>query len=217
MNSDILDQLVDLKLILPLPDYLNASVFLFQQDIPVGIAHRLYSMLSPAEKVKASQFLSTLLKDRYISRHGIVRCLLGQALEVSPELVEIETARHGKPYIPAEDVFFNISSSGVYGIVGISQYRPIGIDIEKVVSEFDYRDIVSNYFSDEEQEQVLSANHDDQRTTFYAIWTRKEADAKMAEIGLGAKFRSYGSNATNLSLPTEGYCAAIAIKNKKTA
>ncbi len=84
---------------------------------------------------------------------------------------------HGKPYLENNELYFNISHSGDYCVIVISD-NEIGVDIQKL----SYKPKVAKRFYNK-KEQELATNE----VEFTKIWTIKEAYVKKLGIGL-----SYG-------------------------
>jgi 4'-phosphopantetheinyl transferase len=75
---------------------------------------------------------------------------------------------------------FNLSHSGDFIVIALS-HSGIGIDIEYLKRSFDFRDVLTNCFNEEEMSFVLQG---DIALNFYSLWTRKEAVLKATGEGL---------------------------------
>lgn len=106
---------------------------------------------------------------------------------------ELEIRANGKPYIKGrEDVFFNLSHSGRYAVMTISD-REVGIDIEK--NKNFKESLVKRIF--DEQEVAMASETLQGAETFSAtctrsadayytgLWTAKESVMKYFGIGIG--------------------------------
>lgn len=94
---------------------------------------------------------------------------------VSPLPLQVAYASKGKPYIRHVPWHYNLSHSGDYAALAISD-APVGIDIQQMKP---YRKtLVKRFFSEEEQQSVMGM------TLFYTLWCRKEAYGKLKGTGL---------------------------------
>lgn len=114
----------------------------------------------------------------YADAKAAGRALLIQALSPAP-LPEIVYGKHGKPgFAAGYPVWFNISHSGDDIVLLLSDEGEVGCDIEVVRPRKNRQRIADAVFSP--NEQALLAEADDKLTTFWQIWTRKEAMLKQA-------------------------------------
>ena len=94
--------------------------------------------LSELEKLDYARKKEILKKadinDRKRSLAGdiLVKKYLSKLYGVKEENIEIKKGKHGKPYVINLPAHFNVSHSGNYTVVAISD-SPIGIDIEIIM------------------------------------------------------------------------------------
>lgn len=88
----------------------------------------------------------------------------------------------GKPYT-TNGLFFNVSHSGNYVVLAVSD-KEIGCDIQKC-DEKNYQRVAKFVFHKNEIELLNST--DDKLTTFFEIWTKKEAYLKLLGTGFQRK------------------------------
>ena len=101
----------------------------------------------------------------------------------------VETDKHGKPYFVNNKLKFNISHSGRYAILAISD-DDIGIDIQAIKA--DKHRIAEKNFSKKECEYINQAGDDKQKQQrFCEIWTLKEAYLKNIGLGLRKPLNSF--------------------------
>ena len=84
---------------------------------------------------------------------------------------------YGKPYFENSNLFFNMSSSGCYTVLAISN-KEVGVDIERITLN---DSVIDRICTDEEKEIIKNADD------FTIMWTKKESYVKWLGIGL-----SYG-------------------------
>jgi len=146
----------------------------------------LWNFLCDEEKKQAHRFPSEILRDRYIISHGILRVLLGYYLNLSPLALEFLFNGYGKPFLKDHpNIQFNMSHSHGISCYAFSLFHPIGIDIEWYNESLDVDSLVNLVLAPEEQEFFSKLNDEQKKmSTFYEIWTRKEALIKAVGIGL---------------------------------
>lgn len=109
---------------------------------------------------------------------------LAQLLEsiFAPQSLTVAYGDKGKPYIPHVPWHYNLSHSGDYAALAISD-TPVGMDIQQMRP---YRDaLVKRFFSEDEAAAYESlVSRDIQKTLFYTLWCRKEAYGKLKGTGL---------------------------------
>ena len=100
---------------------------------------------------------------------------------------EVAVGAHGKPYQPEHpDVAFSVSHSGsaAAGALLTGGVGDIGVDIERIGRADDVRRerIAAKFFTDGERRAIIDGAYDPE-TSFYVIWTRKEAYLKYTGDG----------------------------------
>ena len=99
----------------------------------------------------------------------------------------ISRAPSGKPYFDSPIApHFSIShSSGIAAAAMVDRkYGEIGFDIEVIDNKYDFRQIADRYFTDSEKKDFDDAKNSAE--AFYAVWTAKEAKAKLGGAGLAS-------------------------------
>lgn len=145
-------------------------------------------VLSAEERHRARCFMSERARTQFITCHGILRLLLGNYLNQDPREISILTERFGKPYLNnpgnPENIQFNISHSEEVALFAFTRGKRIGVDLEKIRELEDMRIIVKHFFSRRENVEFSQLLPEDQRLTFFSMWTRKEAFVKAMGSGI---------------------------------
>ena len=95
----------------------------------------------------------------------------------------------GRPALLHSNLDFNLSDSGMYVVMAVSDYR-VGIDIER--RKKNPLSIAKRCFCPEEYEDIIAASDpDEQERRFRAYWTMKEAYVKCEGSGLAIPLNSF--------------------------
>lgn len=122
----------------------------------------------------------------------------GDPSGVLVERLQVETGEFGKPFLPAyPDFFYNISHSGAFAVAVYSPSVPVGIDIERIGA---YRPgVAKRCFSEEERTWLAALPEPERDAAFTLLWTKKEAAAKAAGVGLTQTYRAEAYCTVDLS------------------
>ena len=144
--------------------------------------------LSPEEREKADRFCFERDRDRYAMSRGILRKLLGEYLCVSPGKLQFYYGKYGKPYLADQvlpyPVHFSVSHSFELVLFAFSRDQEIGIDLERIRTDFDFESIARRFLSPGEFTKLFSLMPPARAAEFFRLWTRMEAYAKALGIGI---------------------------------
>ena len=146
----------------------------------------LIEYLSEKESVRAERFKYNSDYNCYVAVHALLRIELSKLMGIKAKSVRIAESETGKPFISDSDLTFSLSrTKNMFAFVIGKDNQFLGIDIEQIKPEIDFKSISLNYFSVEEQRSILSFKDlADQKRTFFEIWTRKEALLKAIGVGI---------------------------------
>jgi 4'-phosphopantetheinyl transferase len=111
----------------------------------------------------------------------VMRSILGQLLHLAPSEVPIWIEDGGKPYLAERNVEFNLSHTGRYGLLAISQL-PLGVDIERFRPQANRLAIAKRVMPEDAIARIEAAEDSDR--VFYEEWTQLEARHKCIGIGI---------------------------------
>ena len=169
----------------PVPHDLPGAVELWRVDLDQYPYDPEASMFSAEERGRAGRFQFGDDRRRFLAAHHALRHLLGLALDREPGTLVFETAAHGKPHLrDARGLEFNLSHSGHECLIGISDGRPIGVDVEVVQPVLDADALAKRHFTSSEFEQWGRVPAAGRARVFLRGWTRKEACLKALGVGL---------------------------------
>jgi len=147
--------------------------------------HRYKNLLDHAEQKKAAAMISEQQRIRFTEVRAKLRWVLAIHLRVDAKTLVFSQAEHGKPFLPDyPDCHFNISHSGDFLAIAVTNSGEIGIDIEQLKQKSDFYPLVKRCFSEVEQAYWMGLPEAQKCKEFYRYWTRKEAFVKATGRGI---------------------------------
>lgn len=135
------------------------------------------------EKLRADKFHFKEDRETWLFCHVLLRFVLAEKLTVDPSEIKIIIDKNNKPWLAENRLFFNISHTREAFTFIISERGGIGVDMEKIDRNIDFRSIIETFFSVGEINFILE-DPDKSRDRFFLLWTRKEALLKAIGTGL---------------------------------
>ena len=172
-------------------DKIGLEVYYGLADSHLNMLPLLYNLLSDSEKKRADHFRFESDFSGYVSVHALLRMELSRLIKKDAKEIRIEQDINGKPFIPDMNLPFNLSrTEKIFAFVIGRETQFLGVDIEQIKPDIDYTGISKNFFSLKEQQLIyLTDRVDDRRSTFYEIWTRKEALLKAIGVGITTELK----------------------------
>jgi 4'-phosphopantetheinyl transferase len=166
----------------------DVHVWLCDLAVPGPALSRLEALLSPLERIRASQFSRISEGSRFVVSHGLLRAILGRYLGRESDALRFAASGNGKPFLSDPDcswLDFNLSRSGDRMAVACARCRPVGVDIEEVArNDSGLTELVERNFSAAEQAEWRDLLAEERRAAFFRGWARKEAYLKALGVGL---------------------------------
>ena len=160
----------------------------FNLDQTKGIVDEYYSLLNQGEKKIIRKFKTRSLRDRFTVSRGVLKSLISNYLHIDPAEVEFALNSHGKPLLSPKqnkiNLKFNISHSNKRGIYAFTKDKNVGVDIEAIQEYADLEDVAELCMSDYEKCWFFKLPKAARCSTFYKVWTVKEAFVKAIGAGL---------------------------------
>lgn len=148
-----------------------------QESIP-----KFKRILSDSESQRSDRYHFIKDKYRFIICRALLKSLLAEHIGLDIDQIIIDVDSNKKPYLPAHpSVYFNVSHSVDYAIIAIAA-NPVGVDIEYINKEFNYKEILPTVYHEDEMKDIEISG--DKQLTFYNFWTRKEAIVKAIGKGI---------------------------------
>jgi 4'-phosphopantetheinyl transferase len=161
------------------------------------------SLLSASERLRADRLKRPQDRERSLEAHCAVRRALAIELGVDPRSLEFDKTTAGKRFLtkPVQDLEFSLSHSGQHGLVAVAKDRSVGVDVEVRRTMSDILGVALRIATPREAKRLKQASTSEVHSTFFDLWTRKEAvlkalgrgfliDPREIEVGIGPS-RSY--------------------------
>ncbi|MGH6819579.1 MAG: 4'-phosphopantetheinyl transferase family protein, partial [Methylocella sp.] len=133
---------------LPSPSGAGVALWLAGPAAPGTVPEHLRNTLSPGERDRANRFHRAEDRALFALTRGTLRCLLSAATGVPTEEIAFAEGPHGKPcLIGIHGPHFNVSHSGCWALIGFSDSRDIGVDIEFMRAAGGEMDLARSFFS----------------------------------------------------------------------
>jgi len=179
------------------PPLAPGEIHIWRYSLELSSAHARDAgpLLSPDELERAARFHFPVHRNRYIAGRSQLRKTLGSYLQVAPASVDFAYSEFGKPAIPMaqnpEAIAFNVSHSEDLWVLAVSRVQPLGIDVERIRSDFGGEEVAQANFAPGEFHELLSLPADIRPQAFFNCWTRKEAYVKALGAGLQIPLDSF--------------------------
>src|SRR5579859_1836764 len=153
-------------------------------DVPESRERALEAHLADDEMKRARRFYHAKDRRHFAVARGLLREILSLYLDTPPDQLHLGYNPHGKPFLPGTAICFNLSHAGGLALYAIARSMEIGIDIERIRTDFECVEVADRFFSHRETAALRSVPGDQQAVAFFSSWTRKEAFVKALGEGL---------------------------------
>jgi 4'-phosphopantetheinyl transferase len=186
---------------LPSPSGAGVALWLAGPAAPGEIPEHLWNTLSPGEKDRANRFRLAEHRALFALTRGTLRCLLSEVTGVPAEEIAFAEGPSGKPCLVATNgPHFNVSHSRCWALIGFSDSREIGVDIEFMRAAGGELDLARSFFSAAEYRSLEGLTNGMLLSSFYKIWTCKEAVLKAHGVGITEHLKDF-----SVELTEDGY------------
>jgi len=219
----------------------NDEVHVWRVYLDRGMSYvqNLKQFLSEHEKVRAKRFYFERDCKNFIVARGLLRIILSRYVDKKPGQLCFCYNPYGKPSLvmPSgeETLRFNVSHSCGLALYAITHGREVGIDLERIRTDFACEQIAELFFSPQENSMLRTFRAKSlMHKAFFTCWTRKEAYIKARGEGFTLPLDQFDvsfalgepealmciSGASNKSshwflqaiLPGPGYVAALVVE-----
>jgi len=169
--------------ILPPPNLTPGILQIWKADLKAWTtrAELLAELLSEVEVERLGRYKIPAKRTEFTLSRGLLRVVLGSYLGLDPASLDIYISQQGKPYLPNEELRFNVSHSGRHLLCACGLHQSIGIDIQQIYAISSLETIAKRYFSSVESEYLAAM--ESPQEVFFEIWTAKEAYLKAVGAG----------------------------------
>jgi 4'-phosphopantetheinyl transferase len=171
------------------PHALGQTIAICRVDIPTD-ATVPREAVGEAELARAMRFGDAVEAVRFLASHAILRAVLASALGVAQSRLALTADKNGKPRLAGDPILFNMARSGAVLLIGLSDAREIGVDVELVRDVPLRADLARSHLSRREHAALQAEGSPRLSETFLQVWTRKEACVKAAGLGLAMPLRN---------------------------
>jgi 4'-phosphopantetheinyl transferase len=169
----------------------SQTVRIWRTDLDAWDPARFLDVLSPDERHRRLRLRSEIDRQRAIVARGLLRELLGGALQLGAAEVPLGVGPWGKPRLvgladPTDrhPVAFSQSRSGPMALFAYSKGRRIGVDVERIRPLRDTTALAEAVLAPNELEVARNDAGRDLDLVLLRAWTLKEAFLKAVGIGL---------------------------------
>jgi 4'-phosphopantetheinyl transferase len=195
-------------------------------ETPAPDLEPLAKCFSTQERAKLQRFNRSASRQAFLVSRGSLRHLLGAYLHQPPKALEFSYGPQGKPSLKQPDsevspssstpqmgLQFNLSHSGSWVAIALTQGHPVGIDIEQVRSLGQLPGLCQRCLTPTETKTLEGLDPTQANRRFLQHWTGKEAYLKALGVGLMASmttielavpFHPLGPKPLSIASPTLG-------------
>lgn len=175
----------------------SGPVRVFHVDLAAHSRHEAaaWEWLAEDERRRGTRFHYAGPRRQFSLCRGALRAVLGQELGCENRDLAFGSERRGKPFAlvggKRAPIDFNISHSGVHGLIALSREGRVGADVEERRSRDSLPGLVGTVFSPREQGILAGLEGRRWLEAFLRFWTIKEALAKAWGTGLHTDFSGF--------------------------
>jgi 4'-phosphopantetheinyl transferase len=184
------------------PHRLGAGVTLWRVDLPEDVAVPT-CLVGTQERERAARLRDPVERLRFTASYAVLRSVLS-ALGGGPDSrIEFVRDERGKPRVPGNGLRFSLSRSDGVVLIGVSESRDIGVDVERAREVPHVEALARNHLSPAEYEVWRHGGAAAKSLRFLRGWTRKEACVKAAGIGLAVPLAHVDVSCEASEIPRE--------------
>ena len=155
--------------------------FAHLRDLPVT---QMMATLSASERARANRIRHHEAWRQFVLTRGLLRLMLAHCTGAEPASFDIDDGGGSAPYLAHNhwNLSFNVSHSHDCIAVAVGD-EALGIDIERVGPDGEWRPLAEMCFHPQEQAFLAALPEAERASSFTGIWTRKEARIKATGEG----------------------------------
>lgn len=171
----------------PEPPASGSQLLSVSLDQNPSVLAELRQLLNDEERRRADAFHFETDRQRWTAARAALRIALGRWTGKTPDRVAITVDAQGKPHLAHSDasVHFNLSHSGNFALIALSNQGPLGIDIEPKARGVTLISCATAFLSPNELTKLGTIeNREDRARHLITTWCAKEAYLKALGSGL---------------------------------
>ena len=146
-----------------------------------------FDWLDLNERDRWRQFLVDRPRRQFALCRAALRANLCERLACTNDQLAFGFLEHGKPFAIVDGTpsvaSFNVSHSGMHGLIAFAPRRQLGVDVEERVARRDLDGIGETVFGPREQLAIAESTGNRKIHLFFTLWTIKEALIKALGTG----------------------------------
>jgi 4'-phosphopantetheinyl transferase len=154
-----------------------------------------WNLLTADERTAARRFRDDADRVRRVQARAALRLVLAGYVGVDPEALGFCEGSDGKPALVARPgdppMRFNVTHSGSVILIAVTVDRELGVDVERVRSELEWKPVAGSFFSSTEVAAIQALPAACHLRAFFDCWVRKEAYLKGLGTGLSRSPREF--------------------------
>lgn len=143
-------------------------------------------VLSREEHSRLQRIQDTHQKDNYLKTRYLLRRLLADYTNSTPQSLRIGKSQKGKPYLKDQEepeISFNLSHCRDLMLIAVAN-NPVGVDIEQLRPVSNCLAIAERVLPDEDVREITAATAVEREEVFFSKWTAFEARQKACGQGV---------------------------------
>jgi 4'-phosphopantetheinyl transferase len=151
-------------------------------------AHRCRDILSTEELDRLRRLVGAAERHRFLIAHALVRCVLSSVADVPPATWRFTPGEQGRPEIVEPrglpPLCFNLTHPRGFCACVVARGHQVGVDAERIDRDVDYLGVAGRLFSPADAQRLEQLSPRQRRSTFFSLWTLREACVKARGEGM---------------------------------
>ena len=181
-------------------------------DVAVPLSDPLFDVLSDDERQAAARFHHAADAVRSAATRAVLRRELAAALGEAPAALGFVRSDRGRPSLAlrggTSPLDFNVAHGGDHALVAWSRLRRVGVDVEPLRADWDWRPLSRLVLGEEDAGRVAAAA--EPAALFLDVWTAKEALLKADGRGIAGGLDGFSVLSNDADRPRVGGLTALA-------
>ena len=170
------------------PALVQPTVELWWGSVTAALPHlpALLDVLDADERCRADRFRVEAGRQRFVTAHAMLRCLLAERTGVPPQLLRFVAGPRGKPALAGTTAgapHFNLAHSGDLAVVALAGDE-LGADVEALRPFPRAERFAARFFAPSERRWLEARPVDQRGHAALELWTFKEAYLKAVGSGI---------------------------------